>query len=146
MSVQKTLLKFEPKPENLLRAVRELGKSEEYLGQKECEAIARYFSLPLARVYSSASFFDLVKTKKETKKIIKVCSGGPCLGGKSMEIVRQIEMLLKIELENDGHSKYKLELGSCVGLCDRGPVVMVDDQVFEKVRPETVDDIIQNYL
>jgi len=146
MSAQKILLGFEPKPENLLRAVKEFGKSEKYLSQKECEAIARYFSLSLTRVYSAASFFDLVKTKKETKKIIKVCSGGPCLGGKSQEIIRQIEMLLHIELDNDAHPKYKLELGSCTGLCDRGPVVMVDGQVFEKVRPETVDDMIQNYL
>jgi NADH:ubiquinone oxidoreductase subunit E len=35
---------------------------------------------------------------------------------------------------------------SCVGLCDRGPVVMVDDQVFERVKPETVDEILRDYL
>lgn len=146
MSIQKTLLQFGPKPENLLAAVKELAKTEKYLSQKECEAIARYFSLPLARVYSVASFYDLVKTKKETKKTIKVCTDGPCLGEKSMEIVRQIELLLKVELENDAHPKYKLEPMSCMGLCDRGPVVEIDGQIFEKVKPETVDDILRNYL
>jgi len=146
MSVQKILLRFEPKPENLLPAIKELSRSEKYLSENESEAIAKYFSLPLARVYSTASFYDLIKTKKENKKIIKVCAGGPCLSEKSMEIVRQIELQLKIELGNDGHPKYKLELASCMGLCDRGPIVMIDGQVFEKVRPETVDDIIQNYL
>lgn len=146
MSIQKILLKFDPKPENLLAALKEIQKENKYIGKKECEETARYFSLPLARVYSTASFFDQLKTKEEPKKTIRICSGGPCLGEKSMEVVRQIEMLLKIELENDGHPKYKLESMSCAGLCDRGPIVMIDDQIFEKVKPETVGDIIVNYL
>jgi NADH-quinone oxidoreductase subunit E len=158
MSLQKILLKFEPKPENLLAVLKEIQKENGGIEKKECEAVAQYFSLPLARVFSAASFFDQLKTKKparnashsdasgESKKIIKICSGGPCLGEKSMEVARQIEMLLKIELENDAHPKYKLELMSCVGLCDRGPVMMIDDQIFENVKPETVDDIIRNYL
>ncbi|OGI25840.1 MAG: hypothetical protein A3J76_04850 [Candidatus Moranbacteria bacterium RBG_13_45_13] len=146
MSIQKILLQFEPKPENILRAIKELAKSEKYLSKSECGAIALYFSLPLARVYSTASFFDMVKVKKEAKRIIKVCSGGACLSGKSMEIVRQIEMQLKIELGNDAHPKFRLELMSCRGLCDRGPAVEIGDNIFEKVRPETVDDIIRNYL
>ncbi|HLM84386.1 MAG TPA: NAD(P)H-dependent oxidoreductase subunit E [Candidatus Bathyarchaeia archaeon] len=146
MSIQKILLKFEPKAENLLGALKEIQKENKYISEKECEGVARYFSLSLTKVFSAASFFDLLKTRKESKKIIKVCSGGPCLSEKSAEIVREIEKYLRIELENDGHASVKLELMSCVGLCDRGPVMSVDDQVFEKVRPEMVDDIIRNYL
>ena len=146
MGIQKILLKFEPKPENLLAALKEIQKENGYVGKKECEEAARYFSLPLARVFSAASFFDQLKTKKESKKIIKICSGGSCLGEKSMEVARQIEMLLKIELENDGHPKYRFESMSCAGLCDRGPIVMIGDQIFEKVKSETVDDILANYL
>jgi len=146
MSLQKILLKFEPKPENLLAALKEIQKENRYIEKKECETVARYFSLPLARVFSTTSFFDQLKTEKKSKKVIRICSGGPCLGEKSMEVARQIEMLLKIELENDAHPKYKLELMSCAGLCDQGPIVEIDGQVFEKVRPETVDDIIRNYL
>jgi NADH-quinone oxidoreductase subunit E len=146
MGIQKILLKFEPKAENLLAVLKEIQKENGYIEKKECEAVAEYFSLPLARVYSTASFFDQLKTKKEPKKIIRICSGGPCLSEKSMEVARQIEMLLKIELENDAHPKYKLELMSCAGLCDQGPIVMIDDQIFENVRPETVDDILANYL
>jgi NADH-quinone oxidoreductase subunit E len=146
MSIQKILLKFEPKPENLLSVLKEIQKENRCIEKKECEAVAEYFSLPLARVFSVASFFDQLKTKKELKKIIKICSGGPCLGEKSMEVARQVEMLLKIELENDAHPKYKLELMSCVGLCDQGPVMMIDDQIFENVKPETVDDILANYV
>lgn len=146
MSLQKILLQHKPKQENLLRALEEIQKENKYISRENCLKVAKYFSLPLAQVYSFASFFDEIKLKKSGKKIIKVCSGGPCTMENSTEIVRQIELLLKIEAENDAHPKYKLEYISCWGLCDRGPIVMVDEQVFEKVRPEMVDDIILSYL
>jgi|WetSurMetagenome_2_1015567.scaffolds.fasta_scaffold1489498_1 NADH-quinone oxidoreductase subunit E len=146
MIIQKILLKFEPKPENILAALKEIQKDNGFIGERECQKVSGYFSVPLAQVYSVASFFDQLKTRKETKTSIKVCSGGACLGAQSMEVVRQIEMILKVELENDGHPKVKLEMMSCVGLCDRGPVMMIGENVFEKVRPEMVDDILANYL
>jgi len=146
MSLQKILLRYKPKPENLLRALEEIQKENKYISRENCLKVAKYFSLPLAQVYSFASFFDEIKLKKSGKKIIKVCSGGPCIAENSAEVARQIELLLKIEAENDAHPKYRLEYISCRGLCDRGPIVMVDEQVFEKVRPEMVDDIISSYL
>ncbi|MDP1845490.1 MAG: NAD(P)H-dependent oxidoreductase subunit E, partial [Candidatus Moranbacteria bacterium] len=144
MPIQKILLQYEPRPENLLRALKEIQKENKYIGKNDCDKIAMYFSLPPARVFSLASFFDLLDTRPIRKKIIKVCSGGPCLMEKSFEVIRQVEMLLKIELDNDSHPKVKLETMSCLGLCDQGPVMMVGEQVFEKVRPENVDDIILN--
>jgi NADH:ubiquinone oxidoreductase subunit E len=146
MSLQKILLKYEPKPENLLRVLKEIQKENKYIREEECKKIAKYFSLPLARVYSFASFFDEIQTKESAKKIIRVCSGGPCLMENTAKIVRQIELALKIEAENDAHPKWKLEYISCRGLCDWGPIVMVDEQVFEKVKAEDVDDILRNYV
>lgn len=146
MPLQKILLDLKPEPENLLPAIKRIQKEHKFVSKSDCEEIAKYFSLPLARVFETASFFDEIKTKKPEKIIIKVCSSGPCLGENSVKVARQIELLLGIEAENDAHPKYKLEYMSCRGLCDEGPIVTVDGQVFEKVRPEMADDIIQNYL
>ncbi|HBB36446.1 MAG: NADH-quinone oxidoreductase, E subunit, NADH dehydrogenase I subunit E [Candidatus Moranbacteria bacterium GW2011_GWC1_45_18] len=146
MSLQKILLNFEPRPENLLAVLKKTQKENKYIGKKECEVIADYFSLPLARVYSFASFFDGIRTKKDDKKIIKICSGGPCLSENSKKVARQIEMFLGVEVGNDIHSKYRLEYMSCLGLCDRGPIVEIEGNIFERVKPETVDDILKNYL
>jgi NADH-quinone oxidoreductase subunit E len=146
MSIQKILLGFEPQAENLLAALKEIQKQEGYISEKECKKVAEYFVLPEAGVFSAASFYDLLKTKKPIKKTIKVCSGGVCVSKRSMEIVRQIEKMLRVELDNDAHSKYKLEMMSCIGLCDRGPVMEIEGKIFEKVRPEMVGEILKNYL
>jgi NADH:ubiquinone oxidoreductase subunit E len=145
-SIQKILLQFAPKAENLLPALKKIQKEHKYLSKEHCAEVAEYFSLPPARVFEVASFFDELKTEKPAKKVIRVCLGGPCLSKKSAKIVRQIEMFLKIEIENDAHPKWKLEYMSCRGICDRGPVVEVDGQIFEKVRAEIVDDLLRDYL
>lgn len=146
MSIQKILLGFNPGPENLLPALKKIQKISKYLSRDDCEEVAKYFSVSLARVFEVASFFDEIKTEKPKKTTIKVCSGGPCAAKNSSKVVRQIEMLLKTEIENDAHPKYKLEYMSCRGLCDEGPVVEVDGNIFERVRPEMVDDILRNYF
>lgn len=146
MPLQKILLRYEPKPENLLRVLKIIQKENKFVGKEECEQVAKYFSLPLARVYSLISFFDEIRTRKERKRVIKVCSGSACFLKKTARIIHQIEMQLKVELNNNGNPKYKLELISCRGLCDQGPILMIDEQVFEKIKPENVDDIIANYL
>jgi NADH:ubiquinone oxidoreductase subunit E len=146
MPLKKILLSFKPEPDNLLPALKEIQKRNQYVSQSDCEEVAEYFSLPLARIFSAASFFDEIRTEKSRKKIIRVCSGGPCLEENSVKVVRQIERLLGIEAENDSHPKYKLEYMSCRGLCDEGPVVELNGNIFEKVKPENVDDILKNYI
>ena len=76
MGIQKILLKFEPKSENLLGVLKEIQRENGYIGEKECEAAARYFSLPLARVYSVASFYDFLKTKNLPALLRKALQAG----------------------------------------------------------------------
>lgn len=146
MNIQKILLSFEPKAENLLAALKEIQKQKRYISEKDLEKVATYFTLSEAKVFSAASFYDLLKTEKPIKKTIRVCSGGVCVSGRSLEIVHRIEMLLRIELDNDADPKFKLELMSCVGRCDQGPVLEIEGKIFEKVRLEIVDEILKNYL
>ena len=109
MSLQKILLSFKPKPENLLEVLKAIQKENKYIGEKECEKIAEYFSLPLARIYSFASFFDEIRTRRKQKDNQGLFRR-TLPSEDSAEVVRQIEMLLDLEAGNDAHPKYKLEL------------------------------------
>ncbi|MDD3487511.1 MAG: NAD(P)H-dependent oxidoreductase subunit E [Candidatus Moranbacteria bacterium] len=146
MNIQKILLRFGPKAENLLAALREIQKENGYIGEKESKQVAEYFGISEAQAYSAASFYDLLETGKPVKKIIRVCSGGVCVSERSLEIIRQVERMLHIELDNDAHPKYKLETMSCVGRCDRGPVMEIDGKIFEGVRVEMVGEILKDYI
>jgi [NiFe] hydrogenase diaphorase moiety large subunit len=64
------------------------------------------------------------------------------MAGKS-RVARQLENELGIafgETTSDGH--FTLEYANCLGLCDQGPALLVNDTAFTNVTPEKVHDII----
>jgi [NiFe] hydrogenase diaphorase moiety large subunit len=59
-------------------------------------------------------------------------------------VMRQLQNDLGIkfgEVTPDG--KFSLQWANCVGMCDQGPAVLVNEQVFTRVTPEKVHEIIK---
>jgi len=55
---------------------------------------------------------------------------------------RQLETELGIafgETSEDG--RFTLEWANCMGMCDQGPALLVNDRVYTRVTPETVREI-----
>lgn len=146
MTVEKILLAFEPKLENLLPALKKINTYFGYIGEQEAQKSADYFSVPLSKVYETASFYDLLKIKKQPPLVIQVCSGANCAVKSSFELIRAIENQLCIKAGDVFSAKVKLEVISCLGQCGNGPVVIVNGEVFTKVTPGGISDILQNYL
>jgi len=146
VSIKKILLKYEPKRQNVLPVFEEVSKTEGFISQKDMGDICDYFSISKTQGYAAASFFGDLKVAPVGKKIIKVCTGSTCVCSGSAAVLRELESMLGVKEGNDANPKFKIEAMSCLGLCDRGPVIKIDDQVFERVSPAEVDDIVRNYL
>ncbi len=57
---------------------------------------------------------------------------------------RQLENELEIRFgETTSDGKFTLEFTNCLGMCDRGPAMLVNDQVFTQVSPEKAHEIIE---
>ena len=70
---------------------------------------------------------------------ITVCIGSSCHIKGSRQVVQQLEdYIAKNKLEN------KIELAGtfCLGKCQQGVCVLVDDE-FHSVSPETVEEVLQ---
>lgn len=59
-------------------------------------------------------------------------------------MARQLENDLGIKFgESTPDGRFTLEWANCLGLCDHGPAMLVNSQVFTHVTPEKVHDIIE---
>ena len=67
-TLEKILLDFDPREENLLPVLRETSRTFSFVSEKDARKIASYFNLPFSRVYETASFFDLLETKKTSPR------------------------------------------------------------------------------
>ncbi len=148
MLTQKILLQFEPKKENILRALKAIQKEEGMLTRKAIGKVAEYFSISLAQIYSVASFYDqLVFEKEGVKPIeIKICDGANCMVKGGDKVAQEIENFFGQRIGDSFNTRVRIKRESCLGLCLSGPVMVVNETVFEKISPEKVDEILKGYL
>ena len=73
---------------------------------------------------------------------VTVCIGSSCHIKGSRRVVEQLQALIA---ENNLGEKVALGGTFCLGNCQQGVCVMVDDQ-FHSVSPETVDDFFANEI
>jgi NADH-quinone oxidoreductase subunit E len=145
ITVEKILLEFDPKAENLLPALRKISEAFGYVSEGDAKKIANYFSLALTQVFETASFYDLIKTKKQPSLVIKVCSGTNCTYDGCRKVIREIENFFRIKEGDNFNPKVKLETMSCLGRCGEGPIVIVNGNIYTRVTTSGVDDILKSY-
>lgn len=145
-TVEKILLEFDPEIKNLLPALKKIGANFGYVGEKEAQKISDYFSVPLSKVFETASFYDLIKIEKQPPLLIQVCSGANCAVKSSFRVIEEIEKQLHIKSGDDFNPKVKLEVISCLGQCGSGPVVIVNGKVFTKVLPKSIKSMLDSCL
>lgn len=73
---------------------------------------------------------------------ITVCIGSSCHLKGSRQVVEKLQELIA---ENDLGDKVDLGATFCLGKCQQGVCVMVDEE-FHSVSPETVEDFFQNVV
>ncbi|MFA7319190.1 MAG: NAD(P)H-dependent oxidoreductase subunit E [Parcubacteria group bacterium] len=146
LTVEKILLEFSPSANNILPALKRICAAFGYVDGENAEKIADYFSVPKSQIYETASFFDLINTEKPSACTVRVCFSTHCALKDSKKIIAEIENILHVKLGDVNHPKLKLEMMSCVGRCGEGPIVMVNDKVYEKVTVAGVYGMLEEYL
>lgn len=146
LTTGKILLEFDPEIKNLLPALKKISAAFSYVSLKEAEEVARYFSIPLSKVYETASFYDQIKVKKQPDLVIQVCSSTNCAVRDSFKIIKEIENYFRIKGGDEFNKKIKLEIISCLGKCGEGPIVLVNGKIYEQVNVSGVHRILEEWI
>lgn len=145
-TAEKYLLEFDPKAENILPALKRINAVFGLIEEKTAEKIADYFGVPLSKIYETATFYDLLETRSKPPVVIKICSGTNCSLCGARRVAETIENFFHIRPGDEAHPKIRLETESCLGLCDNGPVLEINGNVYTKVAPGNVLGIIKEYI
>lgn len=146
MTIEKILLEYDSEKPNLLPALKKISAVFGYVSEENAQKTADYFSVPLNKVFETASFYDLVNIKKQPEIVIQVCSSANCAVNGSFEIIRELESALKIKCGDDSNLKIKLETVSCLGQCADGSIMVVNGTVYERVTKSSIHSILAEYI
>ncbi|MBE9523835.1 MAG: NAD(P)H-dependent oxidoreductase subunit E [Chloroflexi bacterium] len=135
-------------PQLRARLLTALYIAQEQYGWLSHEAIQRVadrLKISPGQVKSTASFYTLMRLEPQGKYRIQVCEGLSCyLVGGAEPVLERISQLLKIkggETTPDG--KFTLEVVQCLAVCGSAPALRVNDELYENLTPETIDELIE---
>ena len=106
--------------------------------------IAQSLKVPQGQVHGVVTFYSFFKTKPKGKHTIKFCLGTACYVAGVPQLIEKAKQMLNIDLgETTLDGQITLEECRCVGACSQAPVVVVDEEVQGKLRPNKFPQVLK---
>ena len=117
-----------------------------YLPEPVLKRISTALEIPYSEVAGVVTFYSFFSTVPRGKHIVRVCLGTACYVRGGKEVLAAFQDALGIEVGGTTQDRlFSLEVGRCFGACGLAPVVMVDDDVHQRVKPSLVREILAQY-
>jgi NADH:ubiquinone oxidoreductase subunit E len=132
--------------EELIPILTDINKSVGFLPAEALEEISRLIHVPRSQLFSVATFYRMLSTKKMGRHVVQFCESAPChvVGGRQVWETLQSELGLEPG-ETSPDDRWTLVTVSCLGVCGIGPVVVIDDDMYGNVTPEQIPGILARY-
>jgi NADH-quinone oxidoreductase E subunit len=128
----------------LIPMLQEVQRKYGHISDFAMQQIADALGVHPVEVYGVVSFYAFLNTTRRGRFIIRLCRTVSCdMAGKDA-VARQLENDLGIRFgETTADGQFTLEWASCLGMCDQGPALLVNDRVYTRVTPDRVHDILE---
>lgn len=132
--------------EALLPILQEIQMKHGYISEFAQQEVANFLDIHPVEVYGVVTFYAFLSRKPEGRFIVKLCQTIACdLAGKEA-IARAIERELNIKFgETTPDTKFTLQYINCMGMCDQGPALLINDDVYTHLTPHKAVEIIKSY-
>ncbi|MGZ9225509.1 MAG: NAD(P)H-dependent oxidoreductase subunit E, partial [Anaerolineales bacterium] len=130
-------------PESMLEVLKDIQSLPTGLTPVTITDAARALDVPPHQAYGMATFYSMLSLE-ERKNILRVCDGPVCwLKNASKQSSVSSDQLVS-EWAN-AMPDYTVERTSCLGLCDRAPAVLVNDDQAGPVSTKDADKVCEGW-
>ncbi|MDD2597664.1 MAG: NAD(P)H-dependent oxidoreductase subunit E [Kiritimatiellae bacterium] len=117
-----------------------------YLPDAAINRIAEGFNKTVSEVASVVSFYSFFTRYPRGKYLVRVCLGTACYVRGGKEVLEAIKKRLEIDVgETTADRLFSLEVGRCFGACGMAPVVMVNDDTYQRVKPARIQELLAQF-
>lgn len=126
-----------------------LQQAQELYGYLPIEVqtiIAEGLGISIEEVYQVVTFYAQFTLNPNGKHRVAACLGTACYVKGAQNILDELEKLLGVKSGSttpDG--LFTLDATRCLGCCGLAPVIVVDDDVYGRLAPADVKDILAKY-
>ena len=129
----------------LMPVLQDLQRTYSSISDFAMQVVADEIGIHPAEVYGVVSFYAFLHHEPTGRFEIRVCQTISCDLANKARVARQLENELGIAFgQSTADGRFSLEWASCLGMCDQGPALLVNDRVYTKVTPDQVHQIIED--
>lgn len=134
------------KKPDLIQLLQDITAEYNYLPEGGLRCVSERLGVPLAEVYSAATFYKAFSLEPRGKHIIQVCVGTACHVRGASRILEEIERRINIKAgETSENLMFTLETVNCLGACALGPIVVIDGEYHGQMTSAKVDKLLERY-
>ncbi len=148
MKIKEILEKYNNQENNIIPILTEIQAENEYhyISEEAIKEVASSLNISESKIYSVISFYTHLSCQKQGKNIIQVCASIACHINNSLNILENLKKELEItEGETTKDELFTLETCSCLGCCDKSPVIRINKKIYENLSEEKIKEIINAY-
>lgn len=135
------------RPGALMVILNETQSKVGYVSVPMQSYIAKKMRVPVGAVHGVVTFYSFFTTEPRGKHTIKFCMGTACYVGGVPQLMDKAKQLTGTEIgKTTPDGQLTLEVCRCVGACSQAPVVMVDDDVVGRIKPNKFPQLIKKLL
>lgn len=117
-----------------------------YLPEIALKRTGVLMKIPYSEVAGVVSFYKYFSTVPRGKYLIRVCLGTSCYVRGGREVLESLRDNLNIDIdETTEDGLFSLKVGRCFGACGLAPVIMINDDIYRRVKPSKIDEILKTY-
>jgi len=145
--IERLVERYGKERSSLLPILQDIQKKYSYISEFAQQEIARLLDIHPVEVFGVVSFYSFLHSQPRGKTVIRLCKTIACdLKGKdNVEAALCRELGVKFgETTKDG--KISLEYTNCLGMCDQGPAMIINERVYTHLDPEKAVEILNEIL
>jgi NADH:ubiquinone oxidoreductase subunit E len=143
--IEAILRNYKPgRREDLIPLLQEIQDEHGHLSEEAIVKAGGFIGLSTTKIYGLATFYDQFRFIPAGKIKIKICNGTSCFLNGSLGVINKLKEetgLVAGQSSRDGSLSY--ELVTCMGGCNNGPVICINDEYYPFVKPENVPELIK---
>lgn len=136
-----------PQPRGAVpEALRIVQRERGWVSDESVRDVAAVVGVSPQEVESVATFYSGIYRKPVGRHVVSVCDSVSCWVTGCETLMEHLGRKLGIgpgQTTPDG--RYTLLPAGCLGACDQGPAVMVDQDLHVNQTPESLDQILETY-
>jgi len=127
----------------LLQILQAIQGKHKYISDFAQQEVARMMDIHPVEVNSIVSFYAFLYSEPKGRYIVRLCQTISCdMSGKE-EVAEAVQRELGISFgQSTKDKRITLEFTNCLGMCDQGPAMLVNEKVYTKLDPETAVNIL----